>query len=49
MDGVIAYYPSPEKAEEVAAVLRSHAKVKTDVFHVKHDPERGYYIVQDVA
>ena len=46
---MIAYFKTREEAEKAAAIYRLHAKVKTDVFRVEYDPEKGYYISQDIA
>ena len=45
----IAYYSTREEAEKAAEGYRKTAKVKTDVFRVEHDPEKGYYVSQDIA
>ena len=48
MNGV-TYYATKDEAERQAEIYRKRVKVKTDVFYVEHDPEKGYYIEQDMG
>ena len=45
----IAYYKTREEAEKAAEGYRKIAKVKTDVFRVEYDEEKGFYVSQDIA
>ena len=44
----IAYYKTREEAEKAAEQYRKSAKVKTDVFRIEHDDEKGFYVSQDI-
>jgi hypothetical protein len=49
VDELIAFYKTQEEAGKAAEDYRKHQKVKTDVFRVEFDPEKGWFVSQDIS